>query len=163
MVILSFIIDSHGIWLNCLQLFGVSVFGLSVYMRAEEGFQEWVDYLEMQEYYIGLYILIIMSIFVMAVSFVSCVVTRNEFTLGLYAVRWSKQKPTFIIFQIFNKNICLTFFVRNFKRFNSSLLCRVLECTCSVSYLAWQVPVSYWITRLTKVKFNPSSGNRCEL
>ncbi|XP_063978804.1 tetraspanin-2A [Diachasmimorpha longicaudata] len=67
-----------------LWIFGAGMFGVSVWMRADPGFQEWVEFLEMQEFYIGLYILIIASILVMVVAFFGCAVVLMEHILGLY-------------------------------------------------------------------------------
>jgi len=54
-------------------LLGASIFGLAMYMRLEPGFADWVEKLELYEYYTGIYILIAAGIVVIIVSFVGCV------------------------------------------------------------------------------------------
>lgn len=62
---------------------GSATFGLAVWLRMEPGFQEWVDFLNMYEFYIGVYVLIAASVFVIAVAFVGCGVALMEHILGL--------------------------------------------------------------------------------
>ncbi|XP_033216623.1 tetraspanin-2A [Belonocnema kinseyi] len=66
-------------------LMGCSMFGLSIWLRVEPGFQEWVDYLDMDEYYIGLYLLILTSTIIMVIAFVGCGAALTEFIFALYA------------------------------------------------------------------------------
>ncbi|XP_066599822.1 tetraspanin-2A-like [Prorops nasuta] len=66
-----------------LWLLGSAMFGLSMWMRFEPEFQEWVEFLNMYEFYIGIYILITASIFVIILSFVGCGVALMENKLGL--------------------------------------------------------------------------------
>jgi len=54
-------------------LLGVSIFGLAMYMALEPGFAEWVERLQLQAYYTGIYILIAVGVLVTIVSFVGCV------------------------------------------------------------------------------------------
>lgn len=65
-------------------IFGGSMFGLSLWLRLEPGFQDWVIFLDMYEFYIGIYILIATSIFVMIVAFVGCGAVLMENVLGLF-------------------------------------------------------------------------------
>ena len=71
----------------CLQLLGASIFGLAMYMRLEPGFGEWVEKLELYEYYTGIYILIAAGIVVIIVSFVGCVSAFMENRMMLTIVR----------------------------------------------------------------------------
>jgi len=66
---------------------GASIFGLAVYLRAEPGFAEWVEKLEMYDYYTGLYILIAAGIVIIIVSFVGCVSAFMENRMMLTIVR----------------------------------------------------------------------------
>jgi len=50
-------------------------------------FEEWVEFLDMYEFYIGIYILIATSVFVMAVAFIGCGAALMENILALYIVR----------------------------------------------------------------------------
>ncbi|XP_011298165.1 CD81 antigen [Fopius arisanus] len=67
-----------------LWIFGAAMFGVSVWMRADPGFQEWVEFLEIDEFYIGLYILIVASIIVMVVAFFGCAAALMENINALY-------------------------------------------------------------------------------
>ncbi|XP_046431664.1 tetraspanin-2A [Neodiprion virginianus] len=66
-------------------IFGASLFGLSLWMRLEPGFEEWVGFLGMWQFYIGIYILIAASVIVMIISFVGCGAALMELVVGLYA------------------------------------------------------------------------------
>ncbi|KAG7191103.1 hypothetical protein KM043_007137 [Ampulex compressa] len=63
---------------------GSAMFGLSIWLRMEPGFQEWVEFLDMYEFYIGIYILIATSVFVMIIAFVGCGAALMENILGLF-------------------------------------------------------------------------------
>lgn len=63
------------------------MFGLSIWMRFEPIFEEWVEFLDMYEFYIGIYVLIATSVFVMAVAFIGCGAALMENILALYIVR----------------------------------------------------------------------------
>lgn len=65
-------------------LLGCAMFGLCMWLRLDSGFQEWVDFLDMYEFYIGIYILLAASIFVVIVTFIGCGVALMEYILGLY-------------------------------------------------------------------------------
>lgn len=63
-----------------------AIFALSVWLRAESGFNEWLRILEAEEFYIGVYILIATSIIMMAVAFLGCLsaLAENTFTLVIF-------------------------------------------------------------------------------
>ncbi|EFN88434.1 tetraspanin-2A [Harpegnathos saltator] len=65
-------------------ILGCAMFGLSIWMRMEPGFEEWVNFLDMHEFYIGIYVLIFTSVFVMIVAFVGCAAALMEHILALY-------------------------------------------------------------------------------
>lgn len=67
-------------------IFGMALFGLSVWVRAEPGFSEWVNILKIQEYYIGIYVLIVTGIIVMVTSFLGCLsaLVENPSSLGFF-------------------------------------------------------------------------------
>lgn len=60
---------------------------MAVWIRAEPGFEEWVQILNIYVYYIGIYILIGAAIIVMVVSFLGCCSALMEHTSALYMVR----------------------------------------------------------------------------
>ncbi|XP_076183753.1 tetraspanin 2A [Ptiloglossa arizonensis] len=64
-------------------LLGSAMFGLCMWLRLDPGFQEWVEFLDMYEFYIGIYILLAASIFVIIITFVGCGVALMEYILGL--------------------------------------------------------------------------------
>nr|XP_012143537.1 PREDICTED: 23 kDa integral membrane protein isoform X2 [Megachile rotundata] len=66
------------------KLLGCAMFGLCMWLRLDPGFQEWVDFLDMYEFYIGIYILLAASLFVVIVTFIGCGVALMEHILGLY-------------------------------------------------------------------------------
>lgn len=63
------------------------MFGLSIWIRMEPGFEEWVEFLDMYEFYIGVYVLIFTSVFIMIIAFVGCAAALMENILALYIVR----------------------------------------------------------------------------
>jgi len=69
------------------KILGCAMFGLSIWMRFEPIFEEWVEYLNMYEFYIGIYLLIATSVLVMAIAFIGCAAALMEHILTLYAVR----------------------------------------------------------------------------
>ena len=71
----------------CLQLLGASILGLALWMNLEPGFGEWVEKLQLQDYYMGLYILIAVGVLVIIVSFVGCVSAFMESRTILTLVR----------------------------------------------------------------------------
>lgn len=70
----------------CLQMIGAAIFGLCLWLRFEPGIQEWVEDLHIEDFYIGLYILIVGSIIVMVVAFLGCLSALQENTVTLLAV-----------------------------------------------------------------------------
>lgn len=60
------------------------MFGLSVWLRMDPGSQQWIDYLDVNEYNIGLYFLIFTSAIIMVIAFVGCGAALMEFILALY-------------------------------------------------------------------------------
>lgn len=64
-------------------VFGAALFGLTVWILAEPGFSEWVTILNIQVYYIGIYVLIGASIVMMVISFLGCVSALMENTFAL--------------------------------------------------------------------------------
>lgn len=62
------------------------MFGFAIWLRLEPGFQEWIEWLEIEEFYIGIYILIVAAIFVMIVAFVGCAAALMEHVTALYVV-----------------------------------------------------------------------------
>lgn len=62
------------------------MFGFTIAVRAEEGVQTWVESLEIGEYYIGLYMLIVFSFIAMVFSVIACGVSLIEHQLGLLVV-----------------------------------------------------------------------------
>lgn len=67
------------------------MFIMSVWIRAEPGFEEWVKVLNIYIYYVGIYILIGASVIVMIVSFLGCCSALMEHTQALYLVSSSKE------------------------------------------------------------------------
>ncbi|XP_013108499.1 tetraspanin-2A [Stomoxys calcitrans] len=65
-------------------MLATSLFALTVWLRAEPGFNEWLKILEAESFYIGVYILIGISIIMMAVSFLGCLSALMENTLALF-------------------------------------------------------------------------------
>lgn len=76
-----------------IQIVGAGLFGLTLWIRAEPGFEEWIAVLDIYAYYIGVYILIFGSIIVMVVSFLGCCSALMEHTLALYIVNF----PSFVL------------------------------------------------------------------
>lgn len=62
------------------------MFGLTVWIRSEPGFEEWVQLLGIYSFYTGIYILIASSIIVMIVAFLGCGSALMENVSGLYLV-----------------------------------------------------------------------------
>lgn len=67
-------------------MLGAATFGLAIWIRAEPGFNEWIMILEIQEYYIGIYILMVSSVLIMIVAFMGCGAALMENTVGLTMV-----------------------------------------------------------------------------
>lgn len=69
-----------------LQIIGAGLFVMTVWIRAEPGFEEWIQVLDIYVYYIGIYILIGASVIVMIVSFLGCCSALMEHTQALFLV-----------------------------------------------------------------------------
>lgn len=55
-------------------------------MRFEPMLEEWVEFLNMYEFYIGIYVLIATSVIVMAIAFIGCAAVLMENILALFIV-----------------------------------------------------------------------------
>lgn len=64
-------------------LIATSLFALTIWIRAEPGFSEWLSILEAESFYIGIYILIALSVIMMAVAFLGCLSALMENILAL--------------------------------------------------------------------------------
>jgi len=53
-------------------LVGLGLFAFAIWIRVEPGFEEWVSILNIYAYYIGVYILIAVSVLVLITSFLGC-------------------------------------------------------------------------------------------
>lgn len=62
------------------------MFIMTVWIRAEPGFEEWVQILNIHVYYIGIYILILAAFIVMVVSFLGCCSALMEHAQAIYLV-----------------------------------------------------------------------------
>lgn len=60
------------------------MFGLSIWVRTEPGFVDWVNKLEIRVFFVGVYILIAVGIIVMGLSFLGCLSSLMENVLALY-------------------------------------------------------------------------------
>jgi len=69
-------------------LLGAAIFGLAMWMALEPGFADWVDKLELHDYYTGVYILIVVGIILIFLSFVGCVSAfmENRMMLVIFIV-----------------------------------------------------------------------------
>ncbi|KAL5288009.1 hypothetical protein ACFFRR_008694 [Megaselia abdita] len=63
---------------------GAALFGLSIWVRTEPGFVDWINKLEIRVFFIGIYILIAVGIIVMGLSFLGCLSSLMENALALY-------------------------------------------------------------------------------
>lgn len=69
---------------NVLQwALGAAIFALCLWLRFEEGIQEWLQKLDSEQFYIGVYVLIVASLIVMIVSFIGCISALQESTMAL--------------------------------------------------------------------------------
>ncbi|XP_073966842.1 tetraspanin-2A-like [Choristoneura fumiferana] len=68
-----------------LWLFGISIFALCLWICIEPGFNEWMRVLELQKYFIGIYIILIGSLVIMVVAFLGCGAALMENVMLLYA------------------------------------------------------------------------------
>lgn len=88
------------------------MFGLCMWLRLDPNFQEWVSFLEIYEFYIGIYILLAASIFIVVITFIGCGVALMEHILGLYIVRHKKNNLNISIKSVvyFLKNNFIAYF-----------------------------------------------------
>ncbi|XP_058807020.1 tetraspanin-2A [Phymastichus coffea] len=68
-----------------LLIIGLALFGLTVWLRAEPGFQEWVDFLDIAEFYIGVDVLIFAALLVVVASVFGCISGLMENRMALLA------------------------------------------------------------------------------
>lgn len=80
------LVDNNNFKLYILQIIGVGLFIMTVWIRAEPSFEEWVKILDIYVYYIGIYILIVASVIVLLVSFLGCCSALMEHTSALLLV-----------------------------------------------------------------------------
>lgn len=59
-------------------MIAASVLGLTMWLRFEPGIDDWVTKLELQPFYIGVYVLILAAVIVMVVSFLGCFAALSE-------------------------------------------------------------------------------------
>ncbi|CRK86592.1 CLUMA_CG000161, isoform A [Clunio marinus] len=64
-------------------LIGLGLFAFSVWIRVEPGFEEWISILNIYAYYIGVYILIGVSVLVLITSFLGCCSALMEHGVAL--------------------------------------------------------------------------------
>jgi hypothetical protein len=69
-----------------LQLVGLGLFAFSIWIRVEPGFEEWVQILDIYSYYIGVYMLIGVSVLVLITSFLGCCSALMEHGVALLIV-----------------------------------------------------------------------------
>jgi hypothetical protein len=69
-----------------LQLVGLGLFAFSIWIRVEPGFEEWIQILDIYSYYIGVYILIAVSVIVLLTSFLGCCSALMEHGVALLIV-----------------------------------------------------------------------------
>lgn len=64
-------------------LVGLGLFAFSLWIRVEPGFEEWIKILDIYSYYIGVYILIAVSVVVLLTSFLGCCSALMEHGVAL--------------------------------------------------------------------------------
>jgi hypothetical protein len=64
-------------------LVGLGLFAFSLWIRVEPGFEEWIRILDIYSYYIGVYILIAVSVIVLLTSFLGCCSALMEHGVAL--------------------------------------------------------------------------------
>lgn len=62
------------------------MFSVSIWLRVDPGLDEWVSKLELGSYYIGVYLLMVLSVLVLIVSFVGCAAALTEIYTVILAV-----------------------------------------------------------------------------
>lgn len=66
-----------------LWMIGAAILILCLWLRFEPGLEEWIEKLELYDFYTGLYILIIAGLVMMVVSFIGCISALQENTVAL--------------------------------------------------------------------------------
>jgi len=64
-------------------LVGIGLFAFSIWIRVEPGFEQWIQILDIYSYYIGVYILLAVSVLVLLTSFLGCCSALMEHGLAL--------------------------------------------------------------------------------
>lgn len=72
--------------MDLLQMVGASIFALCMWLRFEPGLQEWIEKLELSQFYIGIYVLLIAAAVMMIISFIGCVAALQENTVTILIV-----------------------------------------------------------------------------
>lgn len=67
-------------------MIGAALFAFTIWIRAEPGFGEWVEVLDIYSYYIGAYILIAAGALIMIFSFLGCCSALMEHSFALVLV-----------------------------------------------------------------------------
>jgi len=67
-----------------LWMIGAAIFALCLWLRFEPGLEEWIEKLDIEEFYIGIYILLVASIIIMVVSFIGCISALQESSAALF-------------------------------------------------------------------------------
>ena len=80
-----------------LQLFGLILFAITIWLRSDTDLQEWIDFLNIGEFYYGASILIFAGIVVVATGFIGCGSSLMENDLALYVVSKNHLYLAFII------------------------------------------------------------------
>lgn len=75
-----------------LQLVGLGLFAFSLWIRVEPGFEEWIKILDIYSYYIGVYILIAVSVVVLLTSFLGCCSALMEHGVALLIVSMKRDE-----------------------------------------------------------------------
>lgn len=87
------------------QIIGAALFATSIWFRVEPGFEDWVTKLELESYYIGIYLLMFVALVILGVSFLGCAAALTEVYLTLIIVSnldaGNKRQP------ILQKSVCL--------------------------------------------------------
>lgn len=61
-----------------LWMIGAAIFALTLWIRFEPGLEEWIQKLELEQFYSGVYILLVGAILMMIISFVGCISSLQE-------------------------------------------------------------------------------------
>lgn len=71
---------------DLLQILGIVVFALCIWLKSDQSFHRWVEDLEIFEFYIGIYIILFGSCMIIFTSCLSCLFIANENVRGLQIV-----------------------------------------------------------------------------